>query len=47
MKTDTTKKEIKTDLKVKIDKKLDKLKDIKLKSNKLDEINNLNFKLDF
>lgn len=39
--------EIKSDSKVKVDPKLDKIKDIKIKSGKLDEINKYNFKLNF
>lgn len=46
MKTNTTiNKQIIADTKVKIDPKLDKIKDIKIKSDKLDEINKHNFKL--
>lgn len=48
MKTETTiNKKTKSDSKVKVDPKLDKIKDIKIKSDKLDEINKYNFKLNF
>jgi hypothetical protein len=47
MKTHKTNKQLKRDHKIKVDPKLDEIKDIKLKSNKLEEINTHNFKLNF
>jgi hypothetical protein len=47
MKIHTANKKTKIDSQVKVDRKLDKIKDIKFKSDKLDEVNKQDFKLNF